>query len=138
MSADPLKEKLQSITEKCEQYWNAPGLGDAEVHAALECIHRWAREALAAHSAAPIERETAKLRLLLFECIRELEYIQCVENCNSGLCATSLGRDLVRRGIELLGIRDLHEDREAELRAALRQDKPTRAGEPTTTKDPTT
>lgn len=64
-------------------------------------------------------RET-QLRLLLFECIRELSYVQCVENCNSGLCATSLGEDLVQRGIKLLGVRDLHERIEEQLQAELR------------------
>ena len=42
------REKLQAIIAKCEQYWNEPNIGDAEIHAALEAIHRDAREALLA------------------------------------------------------------------------------------------
>ena len=49
----------------------------------------------------------SEIEKLLYECIVELEYIQCVENCNSGLCATSKGAALVDRGMQLLGVKDL-------------------------------
>ena len=68
---------------------------------------------------ADLLRERAKLRLLLFECARELSYVQCVENCNSGLCATSLGADLVERSIKALEIPDLHEREEEKLLAEV-------------------
>ena len=35
---------IQRIIQKCEQYWNESGIGDAEVHAALEYISREAHE----------------------------------------------------------------------------------------------
>lgn len=61
-----------------------------------------------------------RLEGLLWECARELEYVQCVENCNSGLCATSLGKDLVRRALELLKVDFYCETyAEAKKRAAL-------------------
>jgi hypothetical protein len=51
--------------------------------------------------------ETEKLKSLLYDAILELGYIQEVENCHSGLCATSNGKDIVDRGIALLGVEDL-------------------------------
>lgn len=33
-------EAIADIQQKCEQYWNAHNIGDAEIHAALEFIHR--------------------------------------------------------------------------------------------------
>lgn len=33
-------EAIANIQQKCEQYWNAHNIGDAEIHAALEFIHR--------------------------------------------------------------------------------------------------
>ena len=33
----------------------------------------------------------------------ELEYIQAVENCESGLCATSLGKSLIEEAEKMLG-----------------------------------
>lgn len=53
-------------------------------------------------------------RELLYQCVRELSYVKSVENCNSGLCATSLGADLVKRGMELLGVTDLSRETLAE------------------------
>lgn len=47
---------------------------------------------------------------LLYECIRELSYVQSVENCGSGLCASANGRDLIERGMIALQIRELVED----------------------------
>ena len=49
----------------------------------------------------------AKLRYVLYEAIVELEYVQCVENCGSGLCASTKGREIVKRGMKLLGVEDL-------------------------------
>lgn len=74
MSADLLKEKLRFITEKCEQYWNEDGLCDAEVHAALECIHRWAREA--ALAAQPEPGETREVREALEELLCQAEIVE--------------------------------------------------------------
>ena len=44
---------------------------------------------------------------LLYQCVVELSYVQCVENCGSGLCATAKGNELVNRGMALLGVKDL-------------------------------
>jgi len=52
----------------------------------------------------------ANLRYLLYEAIVELEYVQCVENCPTGLCATAKGRAIVRRGMELLQVKDLSQE----------------------------
>ena len=49
----------------------------------------------------------AKLRYVLYEAIVELEYVQCVENCGSGLFASAKGREIVKRGMKLLGVKDL-------------------------------
>lgn len=38
------QERIASILEKCEFYWNRDGICDAEVHAMLERIHEHARE----------------------------------------------------------------------------------------------
>ena len=47
---------------------------------------------------------------LLYECLRELSYVQSVENCGSGLCASSNGRELIKRGMIALNVRELAED----------------------------
>src|SRR5215475_11090506 len=47
------------------------------------------------------------VRELLYQCIVELEYVQSVENCNSGLCKSAKGRDLIEQGMKLLGVADL-------------------------------
>lgn len=48
------------------------------------------------------------LRKLLYECFRELEYVQnASEGCGSGSCASAKGRELVEQGMELLGVTDL-------------------------------
>ena len=52
----------------------------------------------------------AKLRYLLYEAIVELEYVRCVENCGSGLCASAKGREIVKRGMKLLGVEDLTQE----------------------------
>jgi len=44
---------------------------------------------------------------LLYAAIVELEYVQCVENCSSGLCASSNGRKIIEEGMALLGVKDL-------------------------------
>lgn len=51
--------------------------------------------------------ELNDLRSLLYEAILELGYVQSVENCHSGLCATSLGNDIIERGMKLLRVKDL-------------------------------
>ena len=48
-----------------------------------------------------------EIRKLLYECIRELEYVQNVENCGSGLCASEKGNELIEQGMKLLGVTDL-------------------------------
>ena len=48
-----------------------------------------------------------EIRKLLYECIRELDYVQSVENCGSGLCASAKGKDLIEQGMKLLGVTDL-------------------------------
>lgn len=47
---------------------------------------------------------------LLYECIRELSYVHSVENCESGLCASDNGKELIERGMVALNIRELAED----------------------------
>lgn len=37
------KSRMRAIREKCEQYWNEHNIGDAEIHAVLEFIHREAK-----------------------------------------------------------------------------------------------
>jgi len=45
---------------------------------------------------------------LLYECIVELMYVQSsFEACGSRLCATSQGKELIERGMKLLGVEDL-------------------------------
>jgi hypothetical protein len=46
----------------------------------------------------------------LHRAVRELEYIQCVENCHSGLCATSEGAEIVKQGMAVLGQTDLADE----------------------------
>lgn len=53
------------------------------------------------------ELQIAQLRHLLYEAIVELEYVQCVENCSSGLCASSKGKEIINQGMKLLGVEDL-------------------------------
>jgi len=48
-----------------------------------------------------------QLEKLLYDCIVELSYVQSVENCNSGLCATSKGEHLIELGMATLGVDDL-------------------------------
>lgn len=50
---------------------------------------------------------TVRAKALLYECLVELEYVQSVENCTSGLCASAKGRDLIERGMKLLNVKDL-------------------------------
>lgn len=64
----------------------------------------------------------AKLRWLLFQCLCELFYVQSVEHCNTGMCATPMGKELIDEGIKALGIPDLHEREEEKLRAAAGQE----------------
>jgi hypothetical protein len=45
--------------------------------------------------------------LLIYRAVRELAFIQEVENCHSGLCKTSEGKSIISDGMELLGIDDL-------------------------------
>jgi hypothetical protein len=49
-------------------------------------------------------------RQFVYACIVELSYVQSVENCGSGLCASAKGAALVEEGMKRLGIPDLHED----------------------------
>ncbi len=66
--AETLAAKLKEIIEKCEQYWNANGLCDAEIHAALAAIHKNAcslRDALAAQET--LVSAQGEARRLLYE-----------------------------------------------------------------------
>jgi hypothetical protein len=60
-----------------------------------------------------------QLETLLYDAIVELEYVQSVENCNSGLCATAKGKNIVDLGMATLGIDDLESEtwNEAKARA---------------------
>jgi hypothetical protein len=53
------------------------------------------------------EPYTEQLETLLYDAIVELEYVQSVENCNSGLCATAKGKHIVDLGMATLGVDDL-------------------------------
>lgn len=51
---------------------------------------------------------TERLESLLYDCILELEYVQCsFEACGSDMCATSNGKRLIELGMELLNLTDL-------------------------------
>lgn len=50
------------------------------------------------------------LESLLYACIVELEYVQSVENCRSGLCASTSGKNLVEQGMKLLQLNDLYKE----------------------------
>jgi hypothetical protein len=53
---------------------------------------------------------TEQLETVLYDAIVELEYVQSVENCNSGLCATPKGKHIVDLGMATLGIDDLESE----------------------------
>ena len=59
---------------------------------------------------------TQALETLLYETIVELEYVQSVENCSSGLCASARGKHLVEQGMSLLRIHDLAAETWSEAR----------------------
>lgn len=49
-----------------------------------------------------------EIRKLLYECIKELEYVQLAKDgCGSGTCASSKGQELIEKGMKLLGVSDL-------------------------------
>jgi hypothetical protein len=60
-----------------------------------------------------VERELERneyvrnLETFLYDAIVELDYVQSVENCNSGLCATAKGKYIVDFGMAILGVDDL-------------------------------
>ncbi len=58
-----------------------------------------------------------RLESILYECVLELSYVQCVENCTSGLCATSQGERLVELGMKTLGVANLSSE---SIRTAVR------------------
>ena len=51
-----------------------------------------------------------QLEYLLHRAVIELSYIQSVENCRSGLCATAEGEDIVGEGMRLLDVTDLSKE----------------------------
>lgn len=53
------------------------------------------------------ESKQHNLCACLYDAIRELSYVQSVENCHSGLCATAAGKEIVERGMYLLTLSDL-------------------------------
>jgi hypothetical protein len=65
---------------------------------------------VAKHMASLAEQEQAELKYLLHRAVIELSYIQSVENCGSGLCATAEGEWIVKEGMKLLGLKDLSEE----------------------------
>ena len=48
---------------------------------------------------------------LLYRAVRELNAVDSVENCHSGLCKSCEGRAIVEDGMKLLGIADLSGER---------------------------
>jgi hypothetical protein len=55
--------------------------------------------------------EIERLRKALYLCIKELDYVQSgVENCHSGLCASAMGKELVEKGMKLLGVSHLSKE----------------------------
>lgn len=48
-----------------------------------------------------------QLQELLYQCIRELDYVQCCAGADSNLSATSKGKELIQAGMELLNLKDL-------------------------------
>lgn len=68
--------------------------------------------------------ETAET--LLYECIRELQYVQdAVEACgNEGLCASAMGAELVERGMKCLRVKQLAGETLEEQRLAEMATKP--------------
>lgn len=54
--------------------------------------------------------EREPLREMLFRALVELSYVQNVENCEGGLCASAEGKSIIEEGMKLLGVKDLSED----------------------------
>ena len=52
------------------------------------------------------ENARSQAEKLLYRAIRELEYVQSVENCHSGLCASAEGKAIIEAGCVLLGTSD--------------------------------
>lgn len=50
-------------------------------------------------------KEYTPAEKLLYDAIVELEYVQCAEDHSQ--CASAMGREIVKRGMELLGVKDL-------------------------------
>lgn len=47
---------------------------------------------------------------LLYECIRELSYVQENDECESDMCASENGKELIERGMLSLQVKELAED----------------------------
>lgn len=60
-------------------------------------------------------KEQYRIKSLLYDAIVELAYVQDVENCHSGLCATSQGKHIVETGMKLLGVKDLSAEKWNEI-----------------------
>lgn len=56
---------------------------------------------------------------LLYEAIRELGYVESCED--HSLCASGVGKEIIDRGMRLLGVKELYED---DLEDELRREKP--------------
>jgi hypothetical protein len=55
-----------------------------------------------------LTNEDLKLRYLLYQCIVELEYVQCVEMPGDhSMCRTPMGKLLIEDGMKALGVKDL-------------------------------
>ena len=61
---------------------------------------------------------------MLYRAVCELEYVQSVENCHSGLCASAEGRAIIEAGMKLLGVADLSGDTLATTKRTLQETKP--------------
>jgi len=74
----------------------------------LEIAMNGQRTMLSSISMTEDKMERAKLRYLLYEAIVELEYVQCADDHSQ--CASAKGRRIVKRGMELLKVKDLSKE----------------------------
>jgi hypothetical protein len=73
--------------------------------AGMSCYAQEVREMARGWLAA--RKELEGLRQILYKAVRELAYVQEVENCHSGLCATAAGNEIIALGMAQLGVKDL-------------------------------
>lgn len=51
-----------------------------------------------------------EIKSCLCDALVELSYVQSVESCTSGLCASAAGKEIIERGMQLLRVKDLSAD----------------------------